>query len=97
MLKRASTKNLLPFIDPENPQPCASFIEQLDRVAPHLGKLGYWIETLKHPKCVLNEVMAFSDWMAIKIAVLNLLFGGAKSSLRDHPEKFPFAELVRPA
>jgi len=49
------TKNkMLSFLDPANPQPWASFIEQIDRVAPHLGKLGYWLETLKHPKRVLN-------------------------------------------
>ncbi|MGA7593981.1 MAG: Glu/Leu/Phe/Val dehydrogenase [Gallionella sp.] len=49
-----STNKLHSFLDPANPQPWASFIEQIDRVAPHLGKLGYWLDTLKHPKRVLN-------------------------------------------
>ena len=44
---------MLSFIDPARPQPWASFIEQIDRVAPHLGKFEYWLETLKHPKRVL--------------------------------------------
>lgn len=47
-------KKMLSFLDPAQPQPWASFIEQIDRVAPHLGKLGYWLDTLKHPKRVLN-------------------------------------------
>ncbi len=54
MNPHATTKPMLSFLDPAAPQPWASFIEQIDRVAPHLGKLGYWLETLKHPKRVLN-------------------------------------------
>ncbi len=49
-----TTNKMLSFLDPAKPQPWASFIEQIDRVAPHLGKLGYWLDTLKHPKRVLN-------------------------------------------
>jgi len=45
---------MLSFLDPAKPQPWASFIEQVDRVAPHLGKLGYWLDTLKYPKRILN-------------------------------------------
>ncbi len=51
---QTTTSILLSFLDPAQPQPWASFIEQIDRVAPHLGKLGCWLETLKHPKKVLN-------------------------------------------
>jgi len=54
MMTHATTNTMLSFLDPAKPQPWASFIEQIDRVAPHLGKLGYWLDTLKHPKRVLN-------------------------------------------
>ncbi|MGC2164585.1 MAG: Glu/Leu/Phe/Val dehydrogenase [Gallionella sp.] len=54
MITRATNTAMLSFLDPAKPQPWASFVEQIDRVAPHLGKLGYWLETLKHPKRVLN-------------------------------------------
>jgi glutamate dehydrogenase (NAD(P)+) len=54
MITRVTTNEMLSFLDPAKPQPWASFIEQIDRVAPHLGQLGYWLETLKHPKRVLN-------------------------------------------
>ncbi|WP_131110932.1 Glu/Leu/Phe/Val family dehydrogenase [Sulfuricystis thermophila] len=43
---------VLSFLDPARPEPWASFLEQIDRVAPHLGRLGVWIETLKRPKRV---------------------------------------------
>jgi glutamate dehydrogenase (NAD(P)+) len=33
--------------------PWGIYLEQIDRVAPHLGKLGFWIETLKRPKRAL--------------------------------------------
>lgn len=54
MMTQETANQMLSFLDPAKPQPWASFIEQIDRVAPHLGKLGYWLDTLKHPKRVLN-------------------------------------------
>jgi glutamate dehydrogenase (NAD(P)+) len=33
--------------------PWGIYLEQIDRVAPYLGKLGFWIETLKRPKRAL--------------------------------------------
>ena len=53
-MTQETANQMLSFLDPAKPQPWASFIEQIDRVAPHLGKLGYWLDTLKHPKRVLN-------------------------------------------
>lgn len=50
MPNQAST---LSYLDPARGEPWASFIEQIDRVAPHLGSLSHWIETLKHPKRIL--------------------------------------------
>jgi len=52
-MTQATTNKIQSFLDPAKPQPWASFIEQIDRVAPHLDKLGYWLDTLKHPKRVL--------------------------------------------
>ena len=54
MNTQISTHTMLSFLDPAKPQPWATFIEQIDRVAPHMGELGYWLETLKHPKRILN-------------------------------------------
>ena len=33
--------------------PWGIFLQQVDRVAPHLGHLQRWVETLKHPKRIL--------------------------------------------
>ena len=40
----------LTYLDPGSPEPYASFVEQVERVAPHLGPLARWAETLKRPK-----------------------------------------------
>ncbi len=40
----------LSYLDPASPEPWASFLEQIDRVTPHLGSLSRWTETLKRPK-----------------------------------------------
>ena len=40
----------LSYLDPASPEPWASFLEQIDRVTPHLGELARWTETLKRPK-----------------------------------------------
>ena len=33
----------LSFLNPAAPEPWASFIEQIDRVAPHMGSLSKWV------------------------------------------------------
>ena len=40
----------LSYLNPAAPEPWASFVEQIERVRPHLGALERWFETLKHPK-----------------------------------------------
>ncbi|MCX7167883.1 MAG: Glu/Leu/Phe/Val dehydrogenase [Rhodocyclales bacterium] len=48
-----STYGSLSYLDPLRPEPWASFIEQIDRAAPHLGSLAHWLETLKRPKRIV--------------------------------------------
>lgn len=38
------------YLDPANLGPWGIYLEQVDRVAPYLGRLGKWVETLKRPK-----------------------------------------------
>ena len=45
----------LSYLNPAAPEPWASFVEQIERVRPHLGALERWIETLKHPKRALTQ------------------------------------------
>ena len=53
-LTLAVAKHPVPsYLDPRNLGPWEIYLEQVDRVTPYLGKLGYWAETLKRPKRIL--------------------------------------------
>ena len=41
------------YLQVDNLGPWGSYLQQVDRVIPHLGKLARWAETLKRPKRVL--------------------------------------------
>ncbi|PNY81777.1 Glu/Leu/Phe/Val family dehydrogenase [Deinococcus koreensis] len=41
------------YLDPNNIGPYEIFLEQVNRVTPYLGKLAFWVETLKRPKRIL--------------------------------------------
>ena len=41
------------YLNPEHLGPWGIYLEQIDRVAPYLGHLSRWIETLKRPKRIL--------------------------------------------
>ncbi|MCB2026219.1 MAG: Glu/Leu/Phe/Val dehydrogenase, partial [Ottowia sp.] len=38
------------YLDPNHLGPWGTYLAQVDRVAPYLGPLGKWVETLKRPK-----------------------------------------------
>ncbi len=81
----------LSYLNPARPEPWASFIEQIDRVAPHLGHLSRWIETLKRPKRILvvdvpiicdNGTVAHYEGYRVQH---NLSRGPGKGGVRFHP------------
>ncbi|PYE55217.1 Glu/Leu/Phe/Val family dehydrogenase [Deinococcus yavapaiensis] len=41
------------YLDPNHLGPWEIYLEQVERVTPYLGKLAYWVETLKRPKRIL--------------------------------------------
>lgn len=41
------------FLNPQSLGAWGDYLEQIDRVAPYLGKLSRWIDTMKHPKRIL--------------------------------------------
>lgn len=43
----------LSYVNSENMDPWEMYLEQIDRVAPYLGDLGRWVETLTRPKKIL--------------------------------------------
>ena len=50
---RAFAHPLPSYLDPNNIGPYEIYLEQVERVTPYLGKLAYWVETLKRPKRIL--------------------------------------------
>ena len=38
------------YLVPHGIGPWGVYLEQIDRVTPHLGSLARWVETLKRPK-----------------------------------------------
>ena len=91
MATQLAKNTMLSFLDPAKPQPWASFVEQIDRVTPHLGKLAYWAETLKHPKRVLNVAIpirlddgTLAHFEGYRVQH-NLSRGPGKGGVRFHP------------
>jgi glutamate dehydrogenase (NAD(P)+) len=41
------------YLTPHGIGPWGDYLEQIDRVTPHLGKLARWVETMKRPKRIL--------------------------------------------
>ncbi|WP_045234569.1 Glu/Leu/Phe/Val family dehydrogenase [Deinococcus pimensis] len=49
----ARAQSIPSYLDPQHLGPYGIFLEQVERVTPYLGKLAYWVETLKRPKRIL--------------------------------------------
>jgi glutamate dehydrogenase (NAD(P)+) len=51
----ALTQHALPsYLNPDDLGPWGVYLQQIDRVTPHLGSLSRWVETLKRPKRILT-------------------------------------------
>ncbi|CAM4091932.1 Glu/Leu/Phe/Val family dehydrogenase [Kerstersia similis] len=53
MIAQHPTHNLPSYLDPNHLGPWGIYLQQIDRVAPYLGDLARWLETLKRPKRIL--------------------------------------------
>lgn len=40
----------LSYASESSTSPWTTYLRQIDRVAPYLGDLAFWIETLRHPE-----------------------------------------------
>ena len=50
-----TTQHALPsYLNPEDLGPWGVYLQQVERVTPHLGSLSRWVETLKRPKRILT-------------------------------------------
>ena len=51
----AHQQHVLPsYLNPDDLGPWGVYLQQIDRVTPHLGELSRWVETLKRPKRILT-------------------------------------------
>jgi glutamate dehydrogenase (NAD(P)+) len=81
----------LSYLNPAAPEPWASFVEQIDRVAPHMGPLAKWVDTLKHPKRILavdvpiiRDDGSIAHYEGYRVQH-NLSRGPGKGGVRFHP------------
>jgi glutamate dehydrogenase (NAD(P)+) len=50
-----TTQHALPsYLNPDDLGPWGVYLQQIERVTPHLGHLSRWVETLKRPKRILT-------------------------------------------
>src|SRR5690625_5599272 len=87
------SKHSIPsYLNEEDVGPWGIFLEQIDRVTPHLGELSKWVDTLKHPKRTLivdipveldnGEIAHFEGYRVQH----NVALGPGKGGVRFHPD-----------
>jgi len=80
------------LLQPQDTTPWDMFLEQVERVEPHLGSLARWVETLRRPKRILTvdvpiqlddgRIAHFEGWRVHH----NTSRGPAKGGVRYHPD-----------
>jgi len=82
----------LSYVNPTADSPWGTYLAQVDRVVPYLGRLARWAETLKHPKRALivdipieldNGTVAHYEGYRVQH---NLSRGPGKGGVRYHPD-----------
>lgn len=88
----ATVLNGLSYVSPSPTSAWGTYLSQIDRVAPYLGHLARWIETLKHPKRALivdvpiemdNGTVRHYEGFRVQH---NLSRGPGKGGVRYHPD-----------
>jgi glutamate dehydrogenase (NAD(P)+) len=82
----------LSYTHPTPDSPWGTYLAQIDRVTPYLGRLSRWVETLKHPKRTLivdvpieldNGVVAHFEGFRVQHSLSR---GPGKGGIRYHPD-----------
>ena len=88
---RTSTSSSLSFARDVPDSPWATYLSQVDRVVPYLGKLGHLAEALKRPKrCLIVDIPIEMDDGSVRHfegyrVQHNLFRGPGKGGVRYHP------------
>ncbi|QKO23160.1 Glu/Leu/Phe/Val dehydrogenase [Rhodoferax sp. BAB1] len=87
-----SSQNTLPsYLNPLELGPWATYLEQVERVLPHLGRLSVWADTLRRPKrCLIVDVPIHMDDGTVRHfegyrVQHNVSRGPGKGGVRYHP------------
>src|SRR4051812_23478927 len=92
LTEKESVMSTLSYVTPTADSPWGTYLSQVDRVVPYLGKLARWAETLKHPKRALivdvpieldNGTVAHFEGFRVQH---NLSRGPGKGGVRYHPD-----------
>src|ERR1041384_705054 len=88
----ASTSTLPSYLSADQLGPWSMYLEQLDRVAPHLGALAQYLETLRRPQriIIVNVPIkldngGFAHFEGYRIHHNNIR-GPGKGGVRFHPQ-----------
>ncbi len=82
----------LSFVSPTRNSPWGTYLSQIDRVAPYLGELSRWVDTLRHPKrALIVDIPLQMDDGTIRHfegfrVQHNLSRGPGKGGVRFHPD-----------
>jgi glutamate dehydrogenase (NAD(P)+) len=82
----------LSYVSPSPTSPWGTYLSQVDRVAPYLGHLSHWIETLKRPKraLIVDVPIEMDDGTVRHFEGFrvqhNLSRGPGKGGVRYHPD-----------
>ena len=82
----------LSYASESSTSPWTTYLRQIDRVAPYLGDLAYWVETLRHPKrALIVDIPVQMDDGTIRHfegyrVQHNLSRGPGKGGVRYHPD-----------
>ncbi|HLR28940.1 MAG TPA: Glu/Leu/Phe/Val dehydrogenase [Paenalcaligenes sp.] len=91
-MEQSKHSSLPSYLNKEDVGPWGIFLEQIDRVTPHLGDLSKWVDTLKHPKRTLivdipieldNGDIAHFEGYRVQH---NVALGPGKGGVRFHPD-----------
>ena len=80
------------YVSPNAHSPWGTYLAQIDRVVPYLGRLERWADTLRHPKrCLIVDVPIEMDDGSVRHfegyrVQHNLSRGPGKGGVRYHPQ-----------
>ena len=73
----------LSYASESSTSPWTTYLRQIDRVAPYLGDLAYWVETLRHPKraLIVDIPVQMDDGTICRVDRVKVVFATIRMSI----------------